>query len=302
MFFTACSLFLEEDTSSNNKAEGLFQSVLETNESGYFAQDYTYTFYNYGRYLDNYNNAGEDIYLNVKAVKNFKSDGSYTLREYGYEDGDFDLDNNGITGEGFILITVENGTYTYKDYKLTITSIDYLNHVEWIPDENNIYYDTWNSNPEVYVQEYAWINTRYTYITENIFRDMYKNSGQNTWVSMSEYYREDSTDDVSQYLSTYTITTSDIRFTYSSDYREEEEVFEIFDTFPNNQEFTEGSIVKFNGIYTTARERYFDYETETFGEWENSWSLGDLRDITFAHMGDFIVWDYAITDYSRGIK
>lgn len=297
----ACGLLEEETATISNE---FLQNVLETNGDGHFKSDYTYTMYYYGRSLDNFNNSGEYIDLEIKAVAEFKSDGTFNWTEYGYEKSSFDLDGDGISGEGYMLISHEKGTYSYKDYKLTSRYKEYLEYISWYYDEDLSYgYNIWNNNPERFVRDYDWVRSGYYYISENIYEGMYKSSGNNTWINEWTYYTDNGEDEPSTSTNSFVITNNEIRYNFNSSYREEEEVFEVFEMFPKNSEFKEGSIIKFNGIYTTSRSRYYDYENEVFGEWENNdWSYENIRDMSFAHMGDFIVYNYVLTNYSRESK
>lgn len=297
--FLGCGLLAEEESVSSTS---LLQSVLNTNSSGYFNSDYTFTKYNYRNNVNNFNNSGVDLELEVKVVWSYSSNGNYSYSEFAYEKADMDLDGDGTLGEGFILFKVDKGSYTYKDYILTRSRESRLDYLEWYNDGSGNEYERWNSNPEENTYENAWVRSGNYYITESIHENLYKNSGENTWCYTYKSYWENSDNEPNINKEQYVITDTSITMTNSGSSYEREEVFEIMETFPGKKDFSKGAVIKFNGIYTTARERFYDYELEQFREWENSWNYGDVTDITFAHFGDFIVRDYALTDYSRGLE
>lgn len=230
----------------------------------------------------------------------YRADGTYEDTSMRFENDGEDLDEDGITGEGWVQRYGNRGTYVYDPSTMTMT-VNQTAYYERSEGE-------WKSNEE----GSSGTNVRTTFISSTQMLDVYfpVDGEENTWRFSDEWTYTNTDDggtqsvDVWEYSRTYVLGTSPgatfsgVRMqtytppgsTTAESRGKWTDIGTIDGTYPADASFEAGNTVTFRYTRTDQLEQEYDWETETLGD-EVSVSGGeeDKRDATFHHFGDFIV-------------
>lgn len=293
----------------NGALSGSFDigALVPVDSDGHFKEEMVYTLLNYSYGWNN----GE--YRPVRITDTYSTDGAFNEVVEMYEGVGFDLDGNGTDNEGYFLYMITSGTYSYDSTSYTLTTSE--------ESGSDYYSEIWDDVNLEWVYTYTGVASDFTY-SENESTDevyftthstgsVYKSDGTG-WTNSHTY-----TWDTYAYSSerTYTITDTSWEYHYvshNSDINdpvtgdisyESKYTVDLTDQLPADVVFDKGVTKFFNGFYSDYQKRYWDYTTSTMGAWvvDPYGYIGDRASLDVTHFGDFIVFNWELTDYERSM-